>query len=85
MSTRALHHAFQHLASTRMSLPARLVLLALARMVAVVTSIWQQVGNVARSLVDRAGMCHEKEAGPKAIPTPTTPDHNADVRIINDG
>ena len=46
---------------------------------------WQSVGNVAKSLVRRAQTCHEKEAGPKALPTPTAPDHSDDVRSINDG
>lgn len=50
-----------------------------------ITPNWQPIGVVAQTLVSRARMCHKNEAGPKALPTPTTPDHNADERSINDG
>lgn len=48
-------------------------------------SRWQSVGSIAQSLATRVKACHEKEAGPKALPTPTAPDHSDDVRSINDG
>ena len=39
---------------------------------------WQHVGNVAQSLVSRAKSCHENEAGPDALASDPTPNHNAD-------
>lgn len=56
-----------------------------AVIVSIVPSRWQSVGGIAQSLATRVKACHEKEAGPKALPTPTTPDHGDDVRSINDG
>ena len=39
---------------------------------------WQHVGSVAQSLVSRAKTCHENRAGPDALASNPTPNHNAD-------
>lgn len=58
MSIRALHHAFQHIASTDMGLPARLVLLALAN------RHNQETGRCDPSI---ATICHDTKLSERAV------------------
>ena len=46
---------------------------------------WQHVGNVAQSLVSRAKTCHENKAGPDALASDPTPNHDANSGGSRDG